>query len=138
MNQPCQIVSKISPIYILNMTRTKEKLFLRPTRCMPHYSWSLVLLALVTYEARAAADAATALLRRIAKNLSRVSCFLLRAEHSHRVSQKMTLICKRSDGFPGLTLNTSKVLFLASYCSRTVLTWWDCTCIETLALSFIK
>ena len=64
----------------------------RATRCMPHYSWSLVLLALVTYEARAAA---TALLRRIAKNLSRVSCFPLCAAPSDRVTQRAAFMARK-------------------------------------------
>ena len=38
-----------------------------------------------------------------------------------------------SYGLPGLSLNSRKVLFLASHCSRIVLTRWDCLCIKSLA-----
>ena len=39
---------------------------------------------------------------------------------------------ERPNGFPGLPLNAGKVWFLSSYCSRTVLTWQDSPCIESL------
>ena len=38
----------------------------------------------------------------------------------------------RPNEFPGLSLNAREVLFLGSYCSRTVLPRWDCPCIKSL------
>ena len=38
-----------------------------------------------------------------------------------------------SDLIDGLSVNARRVLFLASYCSRTVLTWWDYPCVKSLA-----
>ena len=40
---------------------------------------------------------------------------------------------ERPNVFPGLSLYARKALFLASYCSRTVLTWWHRPCIKSLA-----
>ena len=71
--------------------------------------------------------------------LEAIATFLLgrgRFSQEHQSARRAvfhTTMGERPKGFTGLSLNTRKVLFLASYCCREVLTWRDCPCIKLLA-----